>query len=190
MIHMKYISKIIGALNISDLNIVLSENETIDLSNEDLKSSYELRELIRKKLLVPYDPKIHRYTKEIKRIINPTVTDNSELGNYIKLLDVKIDKLINKVNQLTLKSEPDGKIDMLLEKMEQLLAKEVSIQKDIWKTTPKIQETLKKVFDDNILVIPDINLSDISNKNIVTKDAESQGTDDILEQLKKMKNKE
>ena len=184
---MRYISKIIGNLNITDLNIILSENEIIDLSNEDLKSSYELREAIRKKLIIPYDPKIHKYIKEIRRaLIKPT---DSELGNYIKLLDVKIDKLINKVNQLTV-PKPDGKIDILLAKMEQLLTKEVSIKKDIWKTSPEIQEKSKKVFDDNILVIPDINLSDISNKNIVTKDEESQGTDDILKQLKKMKNKE
>jgi len=90
----------------------------------------------------------------------------------------KLDKLIEVIE----KNQNNQKIDILLNKFDTFLSKNSSNNFII-----KDNNSRQELNRDIPVFVPEISLSDVSKTNIRTKEISSEGTDDILEKLKKLK---
>ena len=196
---MDYICSVVGNLKIDDIGLELTHMELIDLSTEDFKSSPRLRESLRNKEIVPYVQRIHPNAKRVRDRIkrNSSVEESMNLSELFSMfkapfssLATKIDALLTRdsnkpIEELIKKTtENNEKMDSLLKKMDTALAtRTVEV---VTKTSAK--ELQKPNIDDNIpIYVPSLETNDVSSSNIVTKQEVSEGTDDILEQLKQLK---
>ena len=78
--------------------------------------------------------------------------------------------------------------DMMSEKPKEIhVIKEIIEKKEIIKRTSKDEADIK-AFDDNLpIYVPKIDTEAISDKKVIAQEEQSDGTGDILEQLKKLK---
>ena len=112
---------------------------------------------------------------------SPTRIDTEENPAINNLL-IKMDTLITTIE----KNQDSSKFDLLISKFDNFVSKNSS-NNFIMSSNPVEKN---KTFADVPIYVPELSTSDISNKNIKAQEVSSEGTDDILEKLKKLKNKE
>ena len=197
---MNYVSKVGGNLVIADIHLELSYMELIDLSSEDFKASPRLREALRNKEIEIYVPNVHLNAKKIKeRNSHPANKEESnqidsdtkkllvEMSGRLNYLISKMELLISKEKEDKIENLAqnvkinDDKFDLILKKLDNLASKDVIITKGT------LAEQKQDVVAEIPVYVPQLDVSDVSTKNILSEEAVMEGTDDILEQLKKLK---
>ena len=249
---MDYVCKVVGNLSINDINLNLSYMEIIDLSNDDFKSSPQLREALRTGKIEPYNRTKHKSARRIKSLahlknipisngkINKKEISTSE-GSLIKEsldnLSIKMTSLLDRINTLIQKnvesnekisgqfeeftkfskneninsenfshflkktleyhdkldtilnnktSETDKKLDKLIDKLDKLITNNVTVQNNYSNLNKKTSKNKKK-FDDKVTFVPNINVDNVEKSEIKAEQIKQEGTQDILDRLKKMK---
>ena len=167
---MKYVGNVIGPLTINDLHISINNMEIVDLSSEDFKSSFELREALRNAMIIPYNALVHKHAYEIKKYHQPqnVQSDTKETKEYIKGLESKFDLILNKINNI-------------------LFTKEIIKEVHIVEAKSALNTSSISKAETVPIYVPKIDTTDVSMKQIITKEEQAEGTDNILEQLKKLK---
>ena len=205
---MDYVCKIVGNLSLKEINLELSYLEIIDLSQEDFKASPRLREALRNKEIEIYDLRKHQTAKRIKfrnnnervqiikeEIIKEKLVESTKIPNEINSLKKLLLEMSSKLNQLifrvdTLLAGQQGpkevydlsKLDLILEKIEGLTTKGfVFNEKDFSNI-----ELKTKISEEVPIYVPQLNI-EVTDKNIVSLEQSLEGTEDILEKLKKLK---
>ena len=79
------------------------------------------------------------------------------------------------------------KIDKIINKFETLLEKGLSINKDYFEKDIITKHTREQVKEDIPIYVPRLDDIDVIEKNVQTEDIVSEGTESILEKLKKLK---
>lgn len=228
---MDYVCTVIGNLYIKDLHLDLSYMEIIDFSQEDLKSTPQIRDCIRNHQLEVYIPSKYPLAKKFRNRNTPNVkivevqksgteglenisknlSESSEaLSRALDKIDFLIESfcnskininlennsvvesILNKLDRLILaveKNKSYDKFDEFLKKFEIILSNNSSnniiIRDGLTQKKEFFQE--KKPVSDEPIYVPDLSMSNIGKKNIKAKEESSEGTEDILEKLKKLK---
>jgi uncharacterized protein YukE len=154
---MYYVSNVVGDLRIDDINLKLSYMELIELSSDDFKASHRLRNALRNKEIVTYDPREHKSAKknifsQIKQTRNIEIkseksneshlnfSEITELQVTLSSISKKMEDLLNKIDSFLTKNE---KCAGLLEKT---LEANQKIYEDKLNSVSKI---LEKNIEDN-----------------------------------------
>lgn len=203
---MDYVCKVVGNLQLKEINLDLAYLEIVALSSEDFKASPRLREALRNKEIEPYNPVLHKNAKKlknrnnIKEIIKEIPNTPINIKNILEDITCKINSLTNKIDLLISKDndrvalndldkklenfikdvKKEDKLEIILRKLDNISFKEYSLEK----SKPEI----KTVFEEDVPVyVPQLDISDVSSKNIQSEEKTMDGTEDILKQLKILK---
>lgn len=127
-------------------------------------------------------------TAESTRILGDHLSKMADKEVKVSLDSTKLDKLIN---LLVEKEKKEDKIDDLISTMKSLVDKGVPTYSGSFSSSMSSTKNNfnKNDLDDSIpMYIPDLEDSDFTSANVVTENIESEGTEDIVAKLKRMKN--
>jgi len=158
-----------------------TEQNKIQIIKEN-SSEFSLKEP-----LVSINNKLDYLMSRIEIIISKNKNE-PELKNLPNLKEDILNKILSQNQKIeeyinSTKSLDEGKLNDILNKFENLLEKRLSINKEyLGKTDKKEMEK-----EDIPIYIPKLDDIDIIEKNIKSQEIVSEGTDNILEKLKKLK---
>jgi len=163
------ITKVIESNNTlnANFNKFFNEKQNVQINYNNPKLDTMLDKV------VSTQDKFNTYLQEQQRISNLQKTQTSEITKT-SATDEKLDKLLDSVEKLL---NGGIKID----------GNNLNIQNTNGRGYSKINTEKKYLIEDDLpMFVPKMD-TDVSQKNIVTKSIESEGTDNILEKLKNLK---
>lgn len=176
-------SKMSGVVSRLDLLVT----KVID-SNTQLNANFNRFFNERQNVQVVYD------NPKLDSLLDKVINTQDKFNNFIE--DQNRIHIANSHKMPEPQDIKEDKLDKLLSSVEKLLSEGIKIDGKILNTQntngkaySKINvESQVHIKDEDIpLYVPKIDTASISNKNIVTEALESEGTDSILEKLKKLK---
>jgi len=207
---------VVGNLSIKDINLDLTYMEIIDLSTEDFKVSPRLRESLRNREIIPFDPSKYPNARRIKNrlqkieVIKTVTNTTPESGDVKKSLEVisdRMDRIGNKLDLLIDKLSTDR--DKFYDSLDNLLNKNIVAKCDSNKLdilinkidklidnggvfaknatpTPSVKGGNGKYMEEVPIFIPKLDENSFE-KRIKSEEIIAEGTNDILEKLKNLK---
>lgn len=162
----------------SDVKLVIIPKEPNSLKSEDFLGLSKNINEISERLSLALD-KIDILIRSFKI---PEITVKNEENPMINNLLVKIDKLI----EVLTKNNDSAKFDLLLNKFDNFLSNNSS-NSFMMRENTSGQNKIDRLNDETPIYVPELNLEGIGKKSIKTQELSSEGTDDILEKLRKLK---
>lgn len=230
---MEYVCKVVGNLNLEEINLSLTYMEIVDLSQDDFKSSPRLRDALRKKEIEVYNARLHPSARKIKNYVSPNRQNQapvhsfqkdylsiSEIKSALATLSFKIDSVVGRMDEILRKNQTESieipqtehfsgldvkkidetlnkildagnkvdavlsKQDAILEKLEEVMARPIALNNY---NPNSIKTTSSSIIPEDVpIFIPKME-QNVGDKNIQAQEIQSEGTEDILEKLRKMK---
>jgi len=155
---------------------------TLDgISNKMSNVLYKLDDLVTQ-VISSSDSLNENFNKFFKRIESNPV--NSRLEDLLAKVIETQDKLSFFLEDNLKQTKNEDKIDKLIDNLEVILSNGIPSKNSV-NNLSKNSKIKKDIYEDNEIYIPKIE-TNLSKKNIVTENMESEGTDSILEKLKNL----